>query len=307
VTAGMHAREWGGCEIAIGFAADLLLAYTSNPKQDWKYGGKQFAAADIQALLAALDIVIFPLVNPDGRAYSQMNDLLESTGWRKNRNPASRTRDPLSIGVDINRNFGFLWDFETKFITDRADSSGRAVDETFHGKKAFSEPESKNVRSLLDANPTTRWFIDIHGIGQTILRSWGCDQNQSSDSSQNFRNPAWDHLRGKYRDEYGEFIPEEDEQKALALSERMAAAIFDVHRQTYDPTTPFGYGYYGGVSGAVDDYVYARQWEATTPPQNKVQSFVIEYGLEFHPPFDRMEPRIDEISAALFEFCIAVT
>lgn len=307
VTAGVHGREWGGCEIAVAFASDLLLAYTSTPPAGLQYGEKQFTAADIQSVLGALDVVVFPLVNPDGRAYSQEHDLFETTGWRKNRNPKSKTRDdPLSIGVDVNRNFGFLWDFETKFVTGRADSSGSPNREDFHGTEAFSEAESKNVRALLDCNPTTRWFIDIHCIGNTILRSWGCDQSQSSDASKNFGNLAWDHLRGKYGDDYQEFISWEDEQKALALSERMQTAILAVNEQFYDTTTPFGYGYHGGVSGALDDYVYARQWEASTPPKGKIQAFVIEYGSEFHPPFDRMEPRIDEVSAALFEFSIAV-
>jgi murein tripeptide amidase MpaA len=38
LTGGVHAREWGGCEILVNFAADLLKAYQGNT--GITYGGK---------------------------------------------------------------------------------------------------------------------------------------------------------------------------------------------------------------------------------------------------------------------------
>lgn len=45
ITGGVHAGEWGSCEILINFAADLLEAYKDNA--GLAYGGKSFTAAEI--------------------------------------------------------------------------------------------------------------------------------------------------------------------------------------------------------------------------------------------------------------------
>ena len=50
-------------------------------------------------------------MNPDGRHFSQTTDAL----WRRNRNPAECGGDTDCIGVDLNRNQEFLWDFPTLF------------------------------------------------------------------------------------------------------------------------------------------------------------------------------------------------
>jgi murein tripeptide amidase MpaA len=54
---------------------------------------------------------VFPDINPDGRNYSQTMVAL----WRKNRNPAASGGQPNKIGVDVNRNYDFLWDFNVAF------------------------------------------------------------------------------------------------------------------------------------------------------------------------------------------------
>jgi hypothetical protein len=109
VIGGVHAREWGSCEIAINFASDLLEAYANNTSL--AYGGKSFTAAQIQSLLNGLHLLVFPLVNPDGRDFSQTTVAL----WRRNRNPANSGGNPSCIGVDVNRNFDFLFDFNAAF------------------------------------------------------------------------------------------------------------------------------------------------------------------------------------------------
>ena len=91
IICGVHAREWGSCEIAINFATDLLDAYSTNA--GLAYGGKNFTAAQIQTLLNTLHIVVFPAVNPDGRHYSQTTD----ANWRKN----GRTATPLTRPIPV--------------------------------------------------------------------------------------------------------------------------------------------------------------------------------------------------------------
>jgi murein tripeptide amidase MpaA len=100
-TGGVHAREWGSCEMCILFASDLLEAYVTGT--GLQYGGKIFSKDQIRTVIENLNVIIFPDVNPDGRNYSQTKVPL----WRKNRNPTA--------GVDINRNYDFLWDFPNLF------------------------------------------------------------------------------------------------------------------------------------------------------------------------------------------------
>ncbi|PYJ92866.1 MAG: hypothetical protein DME62_11045 [Verrucomicrobia bacterium] len=102
IISGAHAREWGGPDICINFAADLLEAYSLGTALI--YGGTAYSAAEIKSIIERLDVIVFPDVNPDGRNYSQNTYPM----WRKNRNPASSGGQASKIGVDPNRNYDFL-------------------------------------------------------------------------------------------------------------------------------------------------------------------------------------------------------
>ena len=65
---GAHAREWGGPDILVDLAADVLEAYTSNA--GLTYLGKAFSAAEVRSIVRQTTIVVFPDINPDGRAFS---------------------------------------------------------------------------------------------------------------------------------------------------------------------------------------------------------------------------------------------
>ena len=109
---GVHAREWGGPDTLVNLAADLLEAYSTNA--GLAYGGKSFSAATIRAIVNRTDVVVFPDQNPDGRAWSMSAPpKSEIACWRKNRNPASGGNP--KFGVDINRNYDWLWNFPVKF------------------------------------------------------------------------------------------------------------------------------------------------------------------------------------------------
>jgi len=104
LTGGVHAREWGSCEILVNVATDLCAAYSGGTGVG--YGGKYFSAAEVRALIEQFNIIIFPDVNPDGRNFSQTSVAL----WRKNRDAVDSGGDPSKVGIDINRNQDFLWD-----------------------------------------------------------------------------------------------------------------------------------------------------------------------------------------------------
>jgi len=293
---GVHAREWGSCEILVNFATDLLSAFTNNV--GLQYGGKTFSAGAVQSMVGSLEFVVYPLVNADGRDYSQQHDAAVLNGWRKNRSLVSSGGDPNKIGVDINRNYDFLWDFATKMAPTAPGASADPISETFHGTGPFSEPETRNVQWLLDSVPRVRWFVDVHSYSELILFNWGDDQDQNLDPAQNFRNPAWDGQRGVQNDAYGEYIPSDDQAVASGLANRMQAAIAAVRGKNYlaEPS----YGLYP-TSGASDDYVYSRHW--TDPSKSKIYGYVIEWGTQFHPAWSEMELIIDDITAGLLEFC----
>ena len=295
---GVHAREWGSCEILINVATDLLKAYTANA--GLKYGGKSYAAKEIQDLMNSIEFVFFPLVNPDGRKFSQDHDAAVLDGWRKNRNKASSGGSAANIGVDINRNYDFLWDFATKMAPSAPGASANPGSETFHGTAPFSEPETANVRWLVEMLPRCRWFMDIHSYSELILYNWGHDQNQSTDPSKNFRNAMWDGKRGVAGDTYAEYIPADDEAVAAGLAGRMRDAIAAVRGKTYSAEPSFALY---PTSGASDDYVYSRHW--INPAKGKIYGFVVEWGMQFHPPWAEMELIIDDVTAGLLALCSA--
>lgn len=122
---GIHARERGSSDGVLLFIADLL--YADKNGLGLKYGSKSYTNAQVKTALST-GIVFVPLSNPDGVAYDQSSN----SCWRKNRDPKSGTGS--SIGVDLNRNFDFLWDL-TKFASSvRSEvASTSPSSETFHG------------------------------------------------------------------------------------------------------------------------------------------------------------------------------
>src|SRR4029453_14798363 len=113
IIGGQHAKEWGSCEIILNFAVDLITAFEAN--KGLAYGPKAFSASEIQQILNGLHIILFPLVNPDGRKFNQEGVATGSGGWRRNRNPAYGDGSFNCVGVDLNRNYDFLFDFNTAF------------------------------------------------------------------------------------------------------------------------------------------------------------------------------------------------
>ena len=128
---GVHGREWGSPDILIYFAMRLLRAYRDG--KGVRLGQRSFAAAQIRRIVERLDVVLLPQVNPDGRHFSMEHHPM----WRKNRRPAPRGRGNKSIGVDVNRNFPFLWRFDRHFAPDTVQSTFNPADyETYVGPRA---------------------------------------------------------------------------------------------------------------------------------------------------------------------------
>jgi carboxypeptidase T len=293
---GVHAREWGSCDILINFIERIEQAYLNGAAL--AIGPKTFSAAEIRSIVDTLDIVIFPQANPDGRFYSMTTD----GGWRKNRRPAPRAH-PKSIGVDLNRNFDFMWDFKKYFATASGNLTSTNPGTPFYcGESAFSEPETRNVRWIADRFANIRFFMDLHSFGPDILYRWGDALDQTKHPDMKFTNPAYDGKRGINNPEYQEYIIPDDLAASLSLGAAMHDGIKAVRGTDY--TVDVSANLYPS-SGTSDDYLYSRH--LTDPGQPKILSFTLEWGdTYYHPPYDQMRHIIDEVTAGLLAFCLKV-
>ncbi|OAL45470.1 Zn-dependent exopeptidase [Pyrenochaeta sp. DS3sAY3a] len=294
-TSGIHARERGGPDNLIYFISDLL--YANEHRIGLTYGNKTFSNKDVKTALGA-GIVFIPMTNPDGVRYDQANSNL----WRKNRNPASSNEDPLSVGVDLNRNFDFMWNFTRYFDPSVSPASTNASSQAFYGTGPFSEPETKNIVSVYDEFPNIRWFIDVHSAAGTLLYSWGDDINQSHDPKQNLFNPKYDGQRGVVEDElYKEYIGQEDWDNIRIQANRTTAAMNGVGGREYVPQQAVGLY---PTSGASDDYTFSR-WHKNKKV-NKVYGYTMEFGYptNFYPTSEEFIQNILDTNAGFMEFIL---
>ncbi len=323
-TGSMHAREWGGADILIYLASDLLKAYTANQGLNYSVAGKgpgvTFSSAQLQLLRKRVDLFLVPCVNPDGRAYSMSSVPL----WRKNRNPASSGGAAYRVGVDVNRNFDFLWDFRLAFAPQVQSKFSMASDDpasdTFRGVAPQSEPETRNVVHLFASYPQIGYFVDVHSYTGDVLYSWGDAPNQTVSPSQNFLNSTYDGARGVDNlAVYGEFVDETDEAASIALARRITDTINEVTGEGYATTQAFylAPGSPGGspgttypTGGTSDDYATSRR--RAIAAASPVAGFTLEfhryggsdYNFAFHPTFPKMASIVAEVDAGLIAFCL---
>ncbi|USP81510.1 hypothetical protein yc1106_08784 [Curvularia clavata] len=295
LSAGMHARERGGPDQLIYWISDLLAANKAGT--GLTYGRKTYTNAQVKSVLAA-GIVFFPLVNPDGVAYDQSSGSL----WRKNRNTKSGSSG-ASVGVDINRNFDFLWNFPKFFDPSTSPASRSPSSEAFYGTAAASESETKNHVSIYDSFPKIRWFMDIHSATGDILYNWGDDELQSTNTAMNFLNSAYDGKRGRIGDStYKEYIPSADASNIKSVASKTAAAMAAVGGRSYSSMQSVGLY---ATSGASDDYAASRVYAKSGA--NKVHGFTMEFGYatNFYPTLTEFNQNILDTNAGFMDWALA--
>lgn len=279
---GAHARELVNPDLLLFWVRELCHAYTHQEGRTW--GGFRIEAQQIRAILEHLDIHILPLINPDGRAYVQDPD--GHTMWRKNRN---KNPGMMCEGVDINRNFDFLW-------SSGIGTSDNSCSDVFRGTAAFSEPETQNVRYLVDTLSNLRCVVDVHSYSELIMYPWGDDDNQTSQPQMNFQNTAYDGIRGILGDDrYREYIPKPDLTWYTTTGQRIQDAIKAVRGREYT-LGPSSQLY--PTTGTAGDYPYACSRMQSRP--SPLYSFTIETGREFQPPIEEAQQIIQEVSSGLF-------
>ena len=146
-----HAREPAGLSQMIFFMWYLLENYGTD--------------AEATYLLDNRELYIVPCVNPDGYVYNETTDPLGGGLWRKNR----RDNGDGTFGVDLNRNYGWLWG---------ADDNGSSPDpasEVYRGTGPFSEPETQAMRDFCIAHEF-RSALNYHTYGNMLIHPWGFGQ-----------------------------------------------------------------------------------------------------------------------------------
>lgn len=287
---GVHARELINPDLLVSLALKMCYAYTNNT--GLTFGGKSWSASTIEMIVNALDIYIYPLVNPDGRTFVQQPG--GNAWWRKNRrvNPGTSC-----MGIDLNRNYDFLW-------SSGIGTSSNPCSDTYKGAAAFSEPETRNVKWMLGTHSNIVCFADVHSYSQLILYPWGDDDNQTTDSSMNFQNPAWNGLRGVLGSGYAEYISPNDQNRHINTGNAIRDAISAVRGRVY--TVEEGSDLYP-TSGTSKDYSFARHFTSAGGP--KVTAYTIETATEFQPPYSEALNVISEVSSGIIQFllhCICV-
>ena len=297
VLGGVHAREWVPPDALVALASDLLTTYANGT--GLSYGGASYPASEIARLLETLNLFLFPCVNPDGRAFTQTGN----ANWRKNRRPApGGGGGPSCIGVDLNRNFDFLWDHTARFAANAGvNTSADPCDQmVYRGPSAASEPETQNVVWLLDTYPRIRWHLDVHSAVPVVLYSWGSDQDQTTSPGDSFLNPALDAVRGRLGDGIGEYLPATELGVASTLATRLNDGIKAVRAIDYGVEQAMTLY---PTSGASDDYAYSRHF--ADPARTRVFAWTVECGSSFQPPWSEAEHVIAEVGSGIVRWALA--
>jgi len=318
--AGIHAREFAPPDAVVTFAGKLLSAYSAGgpftipaftDATGTVHGPVTCAAPTVKVIIENMDIYLVPLANPDGRAFCMKS--LANNMWRKNCSPLPPPYDPANVGVDLNRNFDIAWDFDLYYSPAAAaepnfarSTSKDPSQDVFIGpiSGAFSQAETKNIKSLLDSFPIT-YYLDLHSFTQKVMYPWGIETTQTTDSAKNFHNAAWDHKRdGILGTTYEEYFPNSAPLKLQDRHKDLAKAMHDKIEDATgaDYTVSTSLDMYP-CTGTSDDYAFSRQFLSSDAPT--MYAFSLEFGdvTEGFQPTVAQFPKVErEVHAALLAF-----
>lgn len=239
VVGGTHARELMNPDAIVDLAIELFLCYANGTGRS--YGNRSWAANDIKIILESLDIWLLPCSNPDGRNYVMTMDDM----WRKNRR---RNANTTCMGVDLNRNADIVWGVA------QGQTSCSPCSEVYCGPGAFSEPETRNVKWLLDSERIVS-FVDVHSYSELVLYPWGFAATQTTDPTKNFTGLPTGTCTASIPGGYSEYMPPIDLQRFSTVAHRIASDIQAVRGRQYtvEPSIQLY-----PTTGTQSDYAYSR-------------------------------------------------
>lgn len=288
---GAHAREWVPPDALLTLTQRLLDAYAGATALEIpaftdaaaspavEYAATSISAADVARIADRVELFVLPLINPDGRVFSQSSPA--NAMWRKNRRPAR----PGSTcrGVDPNRNHDIAWDYERYYTPAGAEADSASKDpcdpQVYVGPRVGSEPEVRNLVALLH-DEAIDYFVDVHSFSRKLLYPWGMDGDQMREPSQNHRNPEWDGRRdGTVRGPYGEYISADALNRHIRVGSAMHDAIVAAAGDDRRARERSAYAVEPSLAlypttGTASDYAFSLRDDGS------VTSFTMECGLD---------------------------
>ena len=124
-------------------------------------------------------LFIVPIVNVD--SFHFMCQSYHSDKWdqasqiRKNRRPAAHAIcSQYADGVDLNRNYDIKFDFPVG-------ASREECSDDYRGPKAFSEPETRAMRDLLDKFPRISSALNFHSYANLWIRPYSYNNVENNE------------------------------------------------------------------------------------------------------------------------------
>lgn len=156
-TALTHAREPASMQQMLFQMWYILENYDSDP--------------EIQYLVDNVEMYFVPCVNPDGYIYCETTHPNGGSMHRKN----MRVNSNGSLGVDLNRNFGYMWGY------DNVGSSPNPSAQTYRGTAPFSEPETQ-LQKIFAETFDFSLALNNHTFSDLLIYPWGYSSGQTPDN-----------------------------------------------------------------------------------------------------------------------------
>ena len=123
-----------------------------------------------QHLVNNRELWFIPAINPDGLVY---NELIAPNGGGMQRKNTRNTCSGTPIGVDLNRNYSYLWGY------DNDGSSPDGCSETYRGTAPFSEPETQAVRDFVNQHDFKINF-NYHSYSDLLIYPFGYEYENNA-------------------------------------------------------------------------------------------------------------------------------
>jgi hypothetical protein len=150
VYAGQHAREWVSVEIAMRLLRHLARSFRDNTN-------------GVRTLLANTSVVIVPVANPDGYAYTHQSPA--NRNWRPSRSPC----DNGHVGVDPNRNFWTTWGAPGASATCATNENSSYRGDDRGGEKETVALDILGIFGGGSGSYATRLGLNLHAYGNYLM------------------------------------------------------------------------------------------------------------------------------------------
>jgi len=132
---------------------------------------------NVNEIINKTELFVIPMVNPDGVEAGTRKNCAPNYG------PFGLQEEVTSIGVDLNRNYGYRWflfflvPWRYYMTTSLADRSN-----AYRGESPFCENETQAIKTFIETHDITI-SLSYHTSGELVLYPWGYTTNPPKDKS----------------------------------------------------------------------------------------------------------------------------